>query len=178
MNLKTYDYCNVKNEVSYRICITTQNQFFMQHKDKTGKWVNGINGIQKVLYNLPELINRPDEVVFLCQSEDDADLLMKNDFLATAHSNGYDAWREEYVEYLKNRYVILLQHDNPSGSRHAFRAVNSLAGKVKGIPFVIVLSKPTGKGAVQHMIDEKHSLEIFHQIIKRFMKNCAKRKSA
>lgn len=138
-SLKTYDYYDAKYRLSYQACVTNSGQYFMRYMGPYGKMIYGMDGVKKILYNLPDIINRPNETIFLCQSENDADFLKRFGFLTTAHSNGYDAWKKEYVKYLEGRRVFLVQHFNPDGERHRNQVMRSLSGKTKASLSVIFL---------------------------------------
>lgn len=84
--------------------------------------IKDFEGIQPVLYNLPEIIKA--ENIYIVEGEKDADNLNKLGLTATttfdgASSNGKkQKWREEYNKYFEGKNVILIPDNDDAGRAH------------------------------------------------------------
>jgi hypothetical protein len=80
--------------------------------DDNGKPIWNLEGVKRVPYRLPELIQAQSDGrdIFLCEGEKDADVLRELGFTATS----FKGWKREFNEYLTGRHVIVVQdHDKP-----------------------------------------------------------------
>lgn len=72
-----------------------------------------------VLYRLPELIaemrDRPDDVVFICEGEKDADAARERGLIATTNPNGAKAWRSAFNRQFARRHVAVVTDNDDNG---------------------------------------------------------------
>ena len=89
------------------------------HLDRdTGKWwLWTLEGIEPVLYHLPDILARPAEDIWLVEGEKDADALGKFALTTTAPM-GAKKWRESYTKALAGRHVILCGDSDKAGQEH------------------------------------------------------------
>jgi hypothetical protein len=91
-------------------------------------------GVEPVLYRLPLLVARAEDVVFVVEGEKDADNLAALDLLATTSPMGAGKWRASYSETLRGRHVVILPDNDDTGRKHAQQvaaALQGVAGSVK-----------------------------------------------
>lgn len=100
-----------------------------------GQWFKGLHGKPQTLYNLSKLKDDTDSVVFLSESEKDADGFIGLNLLAVS-SGGAESWRPEFAELLKGREVVIFPHRDPAGLKYAETAAQSLSGKAAAIKIV------------------------------------------
>jgi hypothetical protein len=82
-------------------------------------WLWTLDGIEPVLYRLPELVARPSEEVWLVEGEKDADALVENlGVLATTAPMGSGKWRPSYTLALKGRRVMICGDSDAAGQKH------------------------------------------------------------
>lgn len=85
-------------------------------RDREGKWwLWTLAGIEPVLYKLPLIAGRPQEEVWLCEGEKDAEALVRVGFVATTCPMGAGKWRDSYTSALKGRRVVLCGDSDPAG---------------------------------------------------------------
>lgn len=79
-------------------------------RDKDGNWwLWTLNGIDPVLYRLPEIRQRTEETIYIVEGEKDADNLAEAfGLLATTNPMGAAKWRKSYTNQLKGRRVVLI----------------------------------------------------------------------
>ena len=101
------------------------------------KYLWHLNGIEPILYRLPELIAsaNDDKPVFVVEGEKDADRLASLGLIATTCPMGAGKWRPSHTETLRGRRVVIIpDHDKPRadgtspGMDHATAVANALSG--------------------------------------------------
>ena len=85
-----YDYRDEQNHLLYQVCRFKPKRFLRRrpHPELPGEWDYHTAGVRSVLYRLPELLARPEEVVFFVEGEKDADGLLARGYLATTAAGG------------------------------------------------------------------------------------------
>jgi hypothetical protein len=141
-----YVYTTESGEPLYRIFRTYDQQgkrHFKQERfdSNSGQWVNGLKNadgtpaITKTLYNLPELIERPNDAVFIVEGEKCVNSLKSLGLLATT-SGSAQSWRDEFAQFLKGRDVIVMPDFDDVGAKYADAVVSSLLPVAKSVKCV------------------------------------------
>lgn len=87
--------------------------------DRDGHWwLWTLEGIEPVLYHLPELRKRRHDVVYITEGEKDADALDAKGLLSTTCPMGAKKWRESYTLELAGRSVRLWGDSDSAGIAH------------------------------------------------------------
>ena len=110
------------------------NEYSM--KERLGAKTIEVEGVEPVLYNLPELLQaiKDDKEVYIVEGEKDADNLKKWDITATCNFDGASKssqkvkWKKEYNNCFKGAKVIVLHDNDDSGKAHAESVAASLSG--------------------------------------------------
>lgn len=124
----TYDYTDEHGEVLYQVCRKNPKGFFQRKPDGKGGWENNLNGVCRILYRLPELLEAEQSAtVFVCEGEKDADALRNLGLVATTNAGGANKWRYEYNEHLRGRNVVILPDNDRPGQEHAQQVSKSLS---------------------------------------------------
>lgn len=130
----TYTYENVAGQPAYRVLRLTSPdsgaKTFRQQRFVDGRWVAGMDGVDRVLYKLPRLLEPElsDEIVFLAEGERDADNLAELGLLATTNVGGAGKWLQPYCEALRKRHVVVLPDNDEPGEKHAALVTKALEG--------------------------------------------------
>ncbi len=127
-----YDYTDENGRLLYQVVRFVPKTFRQRHKDQSGEWKWNMEGVNRVLYHLPEVIKA--EQVFVTEGEKDADALRALGFTATTNVGGAGKWLPTYSEVLKGKSVVVWQdNDKPdaktgksAGKEHADKVVESL----------------------------------------------------
>jgi hypothetical protein len=130
--IATYDFVDAAGKLLYQELRYEPKGFRIRQPDGRGGWVWSLKGVQRVLYNLPAIQEAPpDEVVYLVESPGKANLLTNLGLVATATVNGAKApWLDAYTETLRDRPVVILPDNDPTGwdcARDRARALQSAA---------------------------------------------------
>jgi hypothetical protein len=105
-------------------------------------WINNIEGVERVPYNLPALVNAP--LVIVVEGEKDADnlaeLLRGKAIAATTNeggANGGSTWPDAWGErWFKDKRVAILPDNDAPGRRHAHAVAAKLDPHVTELRFL------------------------------------------
>ena len=123
--------------------------FTQQRYVKDFGWTNGVKGVRRVLYRLPEVIAavKAGRPIVLCEGEKDVDELVRLGYVATCNAGGAGKWKPEYSETLRGADVTIWADDDDAGMSHARMVHDGLIGKAKSIR---VVKAKFGKDAYDH----------------------------
>lgn len=134
--------------------------FRQRHRDEEGQWVYNLDGVRRVLFNLPRVIEavKNGETIYVTEGEKDARRLEQEGKVATCNPMGAGKWREEYAVFLEGaaQVIVVVDRDEP-GRKHAEDIRASLTGRVGALHFV---RAKTGKDAYDHL-EAGHAVEEF-----------------
>jgi hypothetical protein len=123
----TYDYKDEQGNVLYQVVRYNNKEFSQRQPGNNGGWIWNLQGINPVLYHLPELIQSTNPVLIV-EGEKDVENLEKMGLTATTNPMGAGKWKISYNKYLKDKEVILIpDHDQP-GYQHCQQIGQSLEG--------------------------------------------------
>lgn len=126
----TYDYRDEQGRVSYcvdRMEFGTKKKF-MQYVVRGGKKVYSLDGVQRVLWRLPEVLK--GEEVCLAEGEKCVSALVRMGFNGSCNSGGSKAWLPAYAEYLQDKHVVILPDSDKPGEEWLEAIMESIRGKV------------------------------------------------
>ncbi|MBA7561289.1 hypothetical protein ES695_07260 [Candidatus Atribacteria bacterium 1244-E10-H5-B2] len=139
---------------------------FKQRKpDGKGGFIWNLKGVKRVIYNLPEIINKFGKPVFIPEGERDCNNLTGIGILATTNSGGAGKWKAEYNEYFKDRDVILLPDNDEVGFKHMQEVGKSLKGIAKSIKWLILPGLKKGED-ISDWLDRGGELEKLFNLVK------------
>lgn len=121
-----YDYRDANGKLLYQAVRYFPKDFRQRRPNGPGQWVWNLDGVDRVLYRLPELLDSSNRVVFVVEGEKDVDRLMAAGFVATSNVGGAGKWRDEYSEHLRCRQVVLVPDNDEAGRQHCLQVANSL----------------------------------------------------
>lgn len=130
----TYDYLDDKGRLAYQVVRLEPKSFRQRHKNAKDEWVWNMEGVTRLLYRLPEVIEA--DQVWICEGEKDVDALRDLGYIATTNTGGAGKWLEGYNQYLKNKTVILCPDNDDPGRKHGDVITESLKDQVHSIKLV------------------------------------------
>ena len=148
--VKTYQYTSDFGDVLYEVqryepgAKGKKKDFKQRHKNSKGEWVWGMDGVLRVLYNLPNVKKSP--VCCLAAGEKDADTLNSIGLVATTNSGGECNWLDSYADYLVGKELIIFGDNDETGRNHVKKVLASVQGKVKSARVCYV---PEGKDVTE-----------------------------
>ena len=131
---KVYSYKNQFGDEVFRVVRMIPKSFRQAHKGKDGKWVWNMDGVERVLYRIPEIM--VSDTIVVVEGERDADNLSELGYCATCNVGGAGKWLDGYTETLSGKDVILIGDNDAPGKEHVKKVFDSIAGKAKSVKIV------------------------------------------
>ena len=128
---QTYDYADTNGSLLYRKTRIDYDDgtksFYFNQPDGT----KGVKGIQRVPYNLPNVLKA--QTVYFVEGEKCADAINKEGRTATTLDSGSNSqWLPEYNSYFDGKTVIIIPDNDEPGKKYA----HLIAGKIPGSKIV------------------------------------------
>lgn len=126
-----YRYCDVDGTLVFEVIRKRRKQFSKRRPDpdNPGKYIYDLQGINPLLYRLPELIKSLEEedvTVFIVEGEKDVDTLMQLGLVATTSGGANAYWHDEFSEFLRNAHAVIVADKDPQGREAAQRIASAL----------------------------------------------------
>jgi archaellum biogenesis ATPase FlaH len=149
VHVQTYHYTDEEGRELYQKWRYIPKHFDLRKPDGTP----GIQGIRRVLYNLPAVVAAvaAGQTVYVVEGEKDVDSLTALGFVGTTNVEGAGKWRPEYAEAFKGAKVVILPDNDEPGRAHAGTVKASLDG-VAGAADIVALPDLPEKGDVTDWI--------------------------
>ncbi len=155
-----YDYRDGDGRLLYQVLRKRGKQFPCRRPLPGGGWAWNLEGIERVLYRLPETVAAvvAGEMVLLVEGEKDADRLAALGLAATTNPGGAGKWQAAYGAPLRGARVVILPDNDPVGRKHAETVARSLVTMRCGAAAevrVLELAGLAEKGDVSDWIAER-----------------------
>jgi 5S rRNA maturation endonuclease (ribonuclease M5) len=129
----TYQYQDHNGQDAYQVVRLKPKSFRQRHMVE-GKWIWSMDGVERVLYRLPQVI--ASEQVIIVEGEKDADKLVELGFCATCNVGGAGKWLDSYTESLAGKDIIICGDNDDAGKKHVDIVFESIADKAKKVRIV------------------------------------------
>jgi hypothetical protein len=159
----TYDYRDAHGVLAYQVVRYYKNghkRFFQRHPDGQGGWINGMQGIDRVLYRLPEVITAIEtkQRIFIVEGEKDVEALRIRGLVATTNVGGAGKWQPPYSQALIGADVVILPDNDTPGETHAQQVRQSLQSVAARARIVRLPDLPE-KGDVSDWLAAGHTVD-------------------
>jgi hypothetical protein len=141
--VEAYPYRNETGSLLFEVLRFENKEFPQRRPDGIGKWIWNLQGVNKVLFRLPEIIAdiKAGHPVFICEGEKDCLALVKHGFSATCNSGGASKpgdtkWLPDYNVTLTGADVVILPDKDGAGRIHAANVATNLQGKATRVRLV------------------------------------------
>jgi putative DNA primase/helicase len=136
----TYEYKDETRKLLSQVLRYEPKSFRQRRPDGKGGWHWNMNGVRRVLYQLPEILK--EKSLLVCEGEKDCETARALGVVATCNAGGAGKWREEYCEPLRGKQVTVIADADEPGRKHADHVAQSLYGKAGSLK---VLELPDAK---------------------------------
>ncbi|MCX7010525.1 MAG: AAA family ATPase, partial [Kiritimatiellaeota bacterium] len=129
--VEEYDYTDAVGKVLYKVRRYIPKDFRPFRPDGKGGWILGVEGVERVLFRLPAVLEQAKREgdIFLAEGEKDANALVKIGLCATSAAFGAKSkWEQAYSEALRRAHVIIIAHKDDAGRERAPRVKAALQG--------------------------------------------------
>lgn len=113
---KVYQYHDEKGQLIYEVVRQVPKRFMQRVPLPNGEYRYKLNGVRRVLYNLPKVIESQNVVIV--EGEKDADNLNDRGYVATTVAMGAGKWRTEYTDVLADKDLILIPDNDTPGLKY------------------------------------------------------------
>lgn len=127
---KEYSYRDATGREVYQALRMKPKSFRQRHK-VNGEWVWTMDGVTRVLYRLPEILN--SQVVWVVEGEKDAENLAALGYEATCNVGGAGKWLDAYTESLAGKDIVICGDNDEAGKNHVEKVFESIAGTAKTV---------------------------------------------
>jgi 5S rRNA maturation endonuclease (ribonuclease M5) len=160
----TYDYLDKNGKLVYQVVRLPGKQFRQRRPDGAGGWIWNMQGVTRVLYRLPVVLDMATlgETIYVVEGEKDVHAIEKTGAAATTSPGGAGKWRPEYAQALQGARVIIVADNDEPGRQHAHQVAQTLPAAT-----TTIVRAATGKDATDHLnagktLDELVPLEAGH----------------
>jgi hypothetical protein len=115
----TYDYRNEHGELLFQ-AVRYEPKGFSQRRPDANEWTWNLEGVRRVPYRLPELIEAlaAKKDVVIVEGEKDVEALRELGIAATTCPGGAGKWRDDYNQHFKGACVVIIgDNDEPGRNR-------------------------------------------------------------
>lgn len=136
----TYDYVDEDGKLLYQVVRCEPKDFWQRRPDGAGGWIWNLDGVERVLYNLPKVqwATISGDSVFVVEGERDCENLSVWRLIATTNCGGAGKWLSQYTTSLKDiTQAFILPDNDTQGHNHGQLVAKSL--HEAGIPVKVVL---------------------------------------
>ena len=126
----TYWYHNALGNQMFQVVRYKPKDFRQRHM-VNGSWVWSMEGVERLLYHLPDVLK--SQTPILCEGEKDADNLIALGYCATTNVGGAKKWLDGYTESLVGKDVILCGDNDKAGQEHVNLVFESIAKRAKTV---------------------------------------------
>lgn len=153
--VKSYDYTDANGTLLFQTCRFEPKTFRQRRPDGNGNWVYSLEGVEPVLYRLPEVIEAValGKLIHIVEGEKDADALVEAGLVATTAPMGAGKWKESYSKVFSNAAVAILPDNDEPGQKHAEQIAKELTARGCMVKVVKLPGLPP-KGDVSDWFDK------------------------
>jgi AAA domain len=164
----TYDYRAADGALAFQV-VRFEPKDFRQRRPNGNGWTWSLDGVERILYCLPELIAAPlSTPIYVVEGERDVETLRSHLLVATCNPGGaakpttgkpyQGKWLPAYSQYLRGRPVVILPDNDEAGEAHALDVARKLEGKASSIRILRLPNLPP-KGDVSDWLAAGHTAE-------------------
>lgn len=141
-----YDYRDATGALIFQVVRYDNPKTFRQRQpntDKPGDWIWTMNGVERQLYRLQEILSAPlDTPIWFVEGEKDVETLRAAGMVATTKAGGAKStWYPQYGECLRDRNVYVIPDNDAAGEGQLQVIRDNLAGVAAS---VITVRLPEG----------------------------------
>jgi 5S rRNA maturation endonuclease (ribonuclease M5) len=130
---KIYSYEDVNGFELYQALRMKPKSFRQRHK-VNDQWVWKMDGVERVLYRLPQITK--SQTVWIFEGEKDVENMAALGFEGTCNVGGAGKWLNSYSETLTGKDIIICGDNDEAGKKHVELVFESLAQVAKSIKII------------------------------------------
>jgi putative DNA primase/helicase len=119
-----YPYVDETGKLLFEVLRFEPKDFRQRKPEADGGWSWHLNGVRRVLYQLPDVLSASDTLI--TEGEKDCESARRLGFVATCNPGGAGKWKDEYSEFLRGKNVSIIPDNDEPGRKHAQQVAVSL----------------------------------------------------
>ena len=131
---KVYQYHDALGGDVFQVVRLIPKSFRQRHIGPDGKWIWNMDGVDRVLYRLPQVLKA--QVVAICEGEKDADTAVALGLCGTTNVGGGGKWLDGYTETLAGKDVLIFPDNDTAGEKHKEKVFESVATVAKSVKVI------------------------------------------
>jgi len=158
--VKQYPYHDENGDEVFQVVRMEPKSFRQRHRETPdGNWCWSMDGVRRVLFNLPAILDQPSWPVVVCEGEKDCLRVIATGakVVPTTNAGGAGKWRDEYSMSLTGRRVAIVPDNDSAGKKHAQAVIGSLI--LHGVASVRVVQLPADVKDVSDYLDGHEAAE-------------------
>jgi hypothetical protein len=170
--VESYDYLNDHHELLFQAVRYEPKGFSQRRPGAHGGWVWNLEGVRRVPYRLPELIDAvaAKKDVVIVEGEKDVEALRSLDIAATTCSGGAGKWRDDYNQHFSGASVVIIGDNDEPGRNHARDIAKTLApvaARVRVLDLAVCWPECPPKGDISDWLGAGGTREALIELIKQ-----------
>jgi 5S rRNA maturation endonuclease (ribonuclease M5) len=167
-----YDYHDAAGELLFQVTRWAAKNFRQRRPDGNGGWIWNLQGVERVPYRLPELLNASE--IYICEGEKDADRLAKLGIVATCNPGGAlehkgngeykGKWPDSFARWFDGRHVVILPDNDQAGRDHAEDVARKLQGAAASVKLLELPGLPE-KGDASDWLDAGGTVDELQKMV-------------
>lgn len=147
-----YDYRDAQGTLRYQVLRKEPKAFVQRRPDGQGGWLWNLQGVEPLLYKLPELLETiaAGEDVWIVEGERDVETLARHGAVATCNSGGCGKFPPAQAVHFRGATVTIVADKDEPGRKHA-QQIRQLLEKA-GARSVEIVEAKHGKDATDHLV--------------------------
>lgn len=139
-----FDYQDAAGRLLFQVVRYKPKGFSQRRPNGNGGWIWDLNGIEPVIYRLPELLAAdPSQPVFTTEGEKHADILWKLGLVATTFPMGAGKCNlVKDLSALEGRHIVILPDNDPPGRSHGQQVADRVNPVVKSVRVLMLPDLP------------------------------------
>ena len=125
----TYSYTDAAGSELFQAVRLSPKSFRQRRRGPDNKWLWNLEGIEPVLYRLPDVLE--SEFVWIVEGEKDADNIAAFGLCATCNPMGAGKWRDWHTEAMRGKIVVLCGDNDEPGQKHMDAVERAIAPVAK-----------------------------------------------
>jgi 5S rRNA maturation endonuclease (ribonuclease M5) len=130
---KIYSYKDANGKELYQ-AIRLKPKSFRQRHGAPGAWKWNMDGVERVLYRMPEITVA--QTVWIFEGEKDVENMAELGFRGTCNVGGAGKWLDSYSEVLAGKDIVICGDNDEPGKKHAELVFQSLSSVCKTVKII------------------------------------------
>lgn len=157
----TYEYTDRDGKVLYAVDRLDPKSFRQRRPNGDGEWIYNLDGVERVLYKLPKVIESTG-TVFITEGEKDVHTLEALGFTATTAASG--KYSQDMLSHLGGSDVVILVDNDGVGLAKGGILAEKLSGIAKTVKVVWLPELPKG-GDITDFFEAGRTVKEFSGIV-------------